>query len=174
VNERGADRPVVTLFYDVVAFRPGSRDDAGFMAEASADPAIRRHNGVLDRLGRPAPPLWTKDAEAVVDKFVGSIRPSWDVGVAADMGLPWSLPQLVGSARARELMFLRGKFDSEEALDLGLVSEVYSPNEIPPGRGRRTTHENRRPAGVQRTGPGVEATPGILTRKRDPIWMEHR
>jgi hypothetical protein len=52
-------------------------------------------------------------------------------------------------------MFLRGWFDSEEALDLGLVSEVYS-------------------AGVQRTGPGVEATLGTLTRKRDPIWMEHR
>jgi 2-(1,2-epoxy-1,2-dihydrophenyl)acetyl-CoA isomerase len=73
-----------------------------------------------------------------------------DVGVAADASLPRSLPQVVGSARARELMFLQGRFDSEEALDLALVSEVYS-------------------AGVQRTGPDVEATLGALTRKRDPI-----
>jgi hypothetical protein len=52
-------------------------------------------------------------------------------------------------------MFLRGRFDSEEALDLALASEIYS-------------------AGVQRTAPGVEATLGDLTRKRDSIWMEHR
>jgi len=39
------------------------------MAEACADPAIRRYNGVLDRLGHPAPPLSTTDAEAVIDKF---------------------------------------------------------------------------------------------------------
>jgi enoyl-CoA hydratase/carnithine racemase len=29
-------------------------------------------------------------------------------------------------------MFLRGKFDAEEALDLGLLSDVYSPNEFRP------------------------------------------
>jgi hypothetical protein len=65
VSEKGADRPVVTLSDDVVELRPWSRDDAGFMAEASADPASRRHNGVLDRLGRPAAPLSTKEAEVV-------------------------------------------------------------------------------------------------------------
>lgn len=54
---------------DVVTLRPWSRDDAGFMAEAFADPAIRRYNGVLDRLGSPAPPLSIADAEAVIDEF---------------------------------------------------------------------------------------------------------
>ena len=54
MSEKGADRPVVTLSDDVVALRPWSRDDAGFMAEGSAAPAIRRHNGVLDRIGRLA------------------------------------------------------------------------------------------------------------------------
>jgi len=53
-----------------------------------------------------------------------------DVGVAGDMGLPWSLPRLVGSAKARELFFLRGKFDAEEALNLGLVSAVHAPPEF--------------------------------------------
>ena len=63
------DTPVVTLSDDIVTLRPWSRDDAGFMAKASADPAIRRYNGVLDRLGLPTPPLSIMDAEAVIDEF---------------------------------------------------------------------------------------------------------
>lgn len=47
-----------------------------------------------------------------------------DVGVAGDMGGPWSLPRLVGAAKARELYFLPGKFDAAEALRIGLVSRV--------------------------------------------------
>jgi len=69
VRETDADDPVVTLSDDVVTLRPWSRDDARFMAEASADPAIRRYSGVLDRLGRPTPPLSITDAEAVIDDF---------------------------------------------------------------------------------------------------------
>ena len=53
----------------IVSLRPWSRDDAGFMARASTDPAIRRYNGVLDRLGHPMPPLSITDAEAVIDEF---------------------------------------------------------------------------------------------------------
>ena len=47
-----------------------------------------------------------------------------DVGVAGDMGAPWTLPRLVGAAKARELYFLPGKFDAAEALRIGLVSRV--------------------------------------------------
>jgi 2-(1,2-epoxy-1,2-dihydrophenyl)acetyl-CoA isomerase len=47
-----------------------------------------------------------------------------DVGVAGDMGCPWTLPRLVGAAKARELYFLPGKFDAAEALRIGLVSRV--------------------------------------------------
>lgn len=47
-----------------------------------------------------------------------------DVGVAGDMGLPWTLPRLLGAARARELCFLPGKFDAERALAIGLVNRV--------------------------------------------------
>jgi 2-(1,2-epoxy-1,2-dihydrophenyl)acetyl-CoA isomerase len=35
------------------------------------------------------------------------------VAVAGDMGLPWSLPRLVGAAKARELSFFSEKFSSE-------------------------------------------------------------
>jgi 2-(1,2-epoxy-1,2-dihydrophenyl)acetyl-CoA isomerase len=48
-----------------------------------------------------------------------------DVGVAGDMGGPWTLPRIVGAARARELYFLPGKFDAQHALRIGLVSAVF-------------------------------------------------
>lgn len=48
-----------------------------------------------------------------------------DVAVAGDMGLPWSLPRLVGAGKARELSFLPGKLDAEEAHRIGLVSRVF-------------------------------------------------
>lgn len=48
-----------------------------------------------------------------------------DVAVAGDMGLPWSLPRLIGAAKARELSFLPGRFGADEALRLGLVARVF-------------------------------------------------
>ena len=48
-----------------------------------------------------------------------------DVGVAGDMGGPWSLPRIVGAAKARELYFMPDKFDASEALRIGLVSRVF-------------------------------------------------
>jgi 2-(1,2-epoxy-1,2-dihydrophenyl)acetyl-CoA isomerase len=39
--------------------------------------------------------------------------------------VPWSLERIVGGARMRELLFLRGKFDAQRALEIGLVSEVF-------------------------------------------------
>jgi len=48
-----------------------------------------------------------------------------NVGVAGDMGGPWFLSRLVGAAKARELCFLPEKFPAEEALRIGLVSQVF-------------------------------------------------
>jgi 2-(1,2-epoxy-1,2-dihydrophenyl)acetyl-CoA isomerase len=52
------------------------------------------------------------------------------VAVAGDMGLPWSLPRLVGAAKARELSFMSEKFDSAEALRIGLVAKVVEPGAL--------------------------------------------
>lgn len=49
-----------------------------------------------------------------------------DVGVAGDMGGPWTLPRIVGPAKARELYFLPGKFDAQTALQIGLVSRLVA------------------------------------------------
>lgn len=48
-----------------------------------------------------------------------------DVAVAGDMAGPWTLPHLVGAAKARELYFLPGKFDADEAKRIGLVADVF-------------------------------------------------
>jgi 2-(1,2-epoxy-1,2-dihydrophenyl)acetyl-CoA isomerase len=47
------------------------------------------------------------------------------VAVAGDMAGPWTLPRLVGAAKARELYFMPDRFDAEEALRIGLVSRVF-------------------------------------------------
>lgn len=48
-----------------------------------------------------------------------------DVAVAGDMGIPWSLPRIVGAARARDLSFLPRRIEAEEALRIGLVGRVF-------------------------------------------------
>lgn len=48
-----------------------------------------------------------------------------DVAISGDMAGPWTLPRIVGAARARELYFLPGKFDAMEAERIGLVSRVF-------------------------------------------------
>jgi 2-(1,2-epoxy-1,2-dihydrophenyl)acetyl-CoA isomerase len=48
-----------------------------------------------------------------------------DRAVAGDMGLPWSLPRLVGAARARHLSFFPDKFTADQAAGWGLVHEVF-------------------------------------------------
>lgn len=48
-----------------------------------------------------------------------------NVAVAGDMGLPWSLPRIVGAAKARDLSFLAEKFTADEAQSMGLVARVW-------------------------------------------------
>lgn len=53
-----------------------------------------------------------------------------NVAVAGDMGLPWSLPRLVGAARAREWSFFCEKFSAEDAQAAGLVARVWAADEF--------------------------------------------
>ena len=53
-----------------------------------------------------------------------------NVASAGDMGGPWTLPRIVGAARARELYFLPEKFGANEALQWGLVSRVFAAAEL--------------------------------------------
>ena len=53
-----------------------------------------------------------------------------DVGLSGDMGGTWFLPRIVGAAKARELYFLPGKFEAEEAARIGLVDRVVPEAEF--------------------------------------------
>ncbi len=55
-----------------------------------------------------------------------------NVASAGDMAGPWSLPRLVGAAKARELYFLPDKFYADDALAMGLVSRVYDDATLAP------------------------------------------
>jgi 2-(1,2-epoxy-1,2-dihydrophenyl)acetyl-CoA isomerase len=48
-----------------------------------------------------------------------------DVAVAGDYAVPWSLPRLVGAAKARELAFFCERFSAEEAQRIGLVARLW-------------------------------------------------
>ena len=52
------------------------------------------------------------------------------VGLAGDMATPWSLPRIVGAARARELSFFPGKVTADEALRFGLITRLWRAHEF--------------------------------------------
>ncbi|MEM7405474.1 MAG: enoyl-CoA hydratase [Pseudomonadota bacterium] len=52
------------------------------------------------------------------------------IGLPGDYGINWLLTHLVGTARARELMFTSRRVMAEEALALGLVNEVVPDDEL--------------------------------------------
>lgn len=49
-----------------------------------------------------------------------------NVGASGDMGLAWTLTRIVGPARARELMLFPEKILAVKALELGLVTRLFS------------------------------------------------
>ena len=48
-----------------------------------------------------------------------------DVAVAGDMGLPWTLPRIVGAGKARELSLLPRKLSADDAAAIGLVNATF-------------------------------------------------
>lgn len=51
-------------------------------------------------------------------------------GLSGDFGGTWTLPRIVGSAKARELYLMPEKFRPDEALRIGLVSAVVPDDEF--------------------------------------------
>lgn len=50
------------------------------------------------------------------------------IGVTGcDIGTSWMLPRLVGAARAHELMLTSRRFDADEALRIGLITDAVPP-----------------------------------------------
>ena len=61
------------------------------------------------------------------------------VGFSGDFGGTYFLTQLVGSAKARELYYLSDRVSAEEALRLGIVNWICSPDELAT-RAREISH----------------------------------
>ena len=53
-------------------------------------------------------------------------------GLSGDFGGSWTLPRIVGPAKARELYLMPERFRAAEALEMGLVSKVLPPEELMP------------------------------------------
>jgi enoyl-CoA hydratase/carnithine racemase len=51
-------------------------------------------------------------------------------GLIAEHGSSWALPRLIGHARALDLLFSGRVFLAEEAKELGVVNDVFSPDEL--------------------------------------------
>ncbi|MQA80832.1 MAG: enoyl-CoA hydratase [Streptosporangiales bacterium] len=52
------------------------------------------------------------------------------VGLGPDSGTSWTLPRMVGSAKAIELLMRPGTIDSATALDLGLATKVVPDDQV--------------------------------------------
>ncbi len=52
------------------------------------------------------------------------------IGLSADSGSSWTLPRLVGMAKAKELLMLSPTLTAAQALELGLVTEVVAGDEV--------------------------------------------
>ena len=53
-----------------------------------------------------------------------------NVGLSGDFGGTWTLPRIVGPAKARELYLLGDTIDAQEALRVGLVAAVFPDDEF--------------------------------------------
>lgn len=53
-----------------------------------------------------------------------------NIGLSGDYGMTWALTRLVGTGRARDLMFSARRIGSEEALTLGLFNQVVADEEL--------------------------------------------
>jgi 2-(1,2-epoxy-1,2-dihydrophenyl)acetyl-CoA isomerase len=54
------------------------------------------------------------------------------IGLSCDTGVSWTLPRLVGMARAKELLMLGGSVGAAEALAWGLATSVEAPDRLLP------------------------------------------
>ncbi|MFD5492992.1 enoyl-CoA hydratase/isomerase family protein [Streptomyces sp. NPDC127091] len=58
-------------------------------------------------------------------------RPAYPaIGLSPDGGMTWTLPRLIGPARARDLLLTDGVLGADEALRTGLVSRVVADDDV--------------------------------------------
>ncbi|GGM44021.1 enoyl-CoA hydratase/isomerase family protein [Microbacterium saperdae] len=120
--------------------------DIGQLRDRTAADAITSINAtVFHRIRRlPMPVIAAVDGYALgggaelayaADIRIGTDRvrfgnPETGLGIIAAAGATWRLPEIVGHARASELLLTGRMLDAEEALHWGLISSVHSPDDL--------------------------------------------
>lgn len=92
-------------------------------------PVVAAVNGVA--AGAGASYAFACDVRVVADS-AGFNLAFAAIGLSSDTGSSWTLPRLVGWAKARELLFLPHTVKAGEALALGLATEVVPAGDVLP------------------------------------------
>jgi 2-(1,2-epoxy-1,2-dihydrophenyl)acetyl-CoA isomerase len=92
-----------------------------------AKPVVAAVNGVA--AGAGAAIAWACDFRVMADT-AGFNTAFAGVALTADSGASWTLPRLVGHARATELLMLPRTVKAAEALELGLATRVVPADEL--------------------------------------------
>ena len=91
-------------------------------------PVIAAINGVA--AGAGASFAFAADMRIIVD--TGGFNLAFTgIGLSCDSGASWTLPRLIGTGRAKELLMFPRTVPAAEALELGLVNRVVSDEEFP-------------------------------------------
>jgi len=122
--------------------------DIAQLRERAGDDARRGINAtVFDRIRHlPMPVIAAVDGFALgggaelayaADIRLGTPRvrfgnPEPGLGIIAAAGASWRLPEIVGHARASELLLIARVIDADEALAWGLLSSVHEPDDLLP------------------------------------------
>ena len=91
-------------------------------------PVVAAVNGVA--AGAGASMALAADFRILVDS-AGFNTSFAGVALSCDTGASWTLPRIVGQAKAMELLYFPRTIDAQESLDLGLATQVVSAEEFP-------------------------------------------
>jgi 2-(1,2-epoxy-1,2-dihydrophenyl)acetyl-CoA isomerase len=91
-------------------------------------PVIAAVNGIA--AGAGASLAFAADFRILVDS-AGYNTSFAGVALSCDTGSSWTLPRLVGRAKAMELLYFPRTVDAREALELGLATQVVTADELP-------------------------------------------
>jgi 2-(1,2-epoxy-1,2-dihydrophenyl)acetyl-CoA isomerase len=96
-------------------------------------PVIAAINGVA--AGAGASFAFAADVRIIAD--TGSFNTAFaGIALSCDSGSSWTLPRLIGIAKAKDLLMFPRSVPAAEALELGMVNQVVSPGELQDVAGR--------------------------------------
>ncbi|GAA5124321.1 enoyl-CoA hydratase-related protein [Alloalcanivorax gelatiniphagus] len=96
-------------------------------------PVVAAVNGVA--AGAGASLAFAADFRIMVDS-AGYNTSFAGVALSCDTGASWTLPRLVGRAKAMELLYFPRTVGAQEALELGLATQVVTAQELPQAVGQ--------------------------------------